>query len=163
MVKTMNKEILNFYLNIKVADDIPVCDDVLNGGFNDLEFSHNWCQRAFPNYEPSEIVPDSPVLDTETLAWIKLNAMDKVYALLHRYMYHYQTLRPSQIPHNNRRVTRLLKFLVMLECPHYVTFMAHRFFLTEFAILENHFSSNTIDETKKYWYDALYYRVGLAE
>lgn len=93
----------------------PTLDDVLNADFDWLETRHDWCQRAFPNYEPSEMVAGSPVLDDETLFWIARNHKSAVMALTFKYLCHYTSIaETNMLPHNNRRITRLLKFLVML-------------------------------------------------
>ena len=108
-------DIKNFYLNIKTDQNLPTFEWVMNADSDDLEHSHIWCQRAFPNFEPSEMVPGAPVLDQETLNYIKENHGEQVLMLAFRYLNHYNSLFAREFSHNNRRVTRLIKFLVMLE------------------------------------------------
>lgn len=109
----MINHIKDFYLNVRNGN-YPILDDVLNGDHEFIECSHNWCQRAFPNYEPSEVVLGAPVLDDNSLEFIRRTCKEKVNALVFKYLKHYTELLPSEMSHNNRRVTRLLKFLAIL-------------------------------------------------
>jgi hypothetical protein len=153
-MECVNREIIDFYSNLSY-NGMPTLDDVLNADTQWLEDNHNWVQRAFPNYEPSEAVPNSPILDDDTLDYIKANHMADVHKLVHKYMYHYQKLELYQVPHNNRRVTRLLKFLILLQNIElaYVAYMYYHPLYT----LRRPF--NIVDRvTYKFWNDALNYK-----
>lgn len=145
----MNNDIVNFYLDVSVNGN-PTISNVLYENFDWLEKCHTWCQRAFPNYEPSEVVPGSPVLDDETLEWIKANHKEKVLELTFRYLNHFDDLLTHEYPHNNQRITRLIKFLKMLgykDAVHVVFRMAN------FSRQPQHFK----DVALPYWHLALQY------
>jgi hypothetical protein len=151
----MNNAIVDFYLNVANDDGIPNLDYVLNGNTEALEGSHTWCQRAFPNYEPSEVVPGSPVLDDETLKWLKDYCKDKILALTFRFLNHYSNIMTHEYHHNNLRVTRLLKFLVMLDfqdAAHVV--FRHCLLVHADTFIHDPSYCNT---SLKYWMEALHY------
>lgn len=153
----MNDVIKNFYLDIS-EDDAPTFTEVIESDHNWIESTHNWCQRAFPNFEQSEIVADAPILDDQTLIWLKATCLPKVYELTHRYLVHYGQIDPTSVhmAHNNRRVTRLIKYLIMLECDNlaYVVF--------NYCIMHSKIDQgepNTYNQvmTKTYWEEAFEY------
>jgi hypothetical protein len=154
-------DIKKFYLNIATIENLPTFKWVMNADTGDLEDSHNWCQRAFPNFEPSEVVPGSPVLDEETLAFIKKECKEQVQDLVFKFLRHYDMLGPHRLAHNNRRVTRLIKFLAMLE---YDTVRDVVFSHCHSVLLENFQCFTGMDKyvdfhaTVQFWKDAKNYK-----
>ena len=150
----MNNAIVDFYLNTPNDQRIPTIDYVLKGCSYDLENCHTWCQRAFPNYEPSEVVPGSPVLDDETLDFLKRTQKEKILELVFRYLRHYSEIPISEFQHNNLRVTRLLKFLVMLG----YTDVARTVHMYCVLVYANNFGRQHVNMSMVYWIDALNYK-----
>lgn len=72
----MNKALADFYDDVS-HNGASVISDVLDGDYAFIESTHNWCQRAFPNFEPSEVVAGAPVLDESTLFWLKETQMER--------------------------------------------------------------------------------------
>lgn len=158
----MNKALADFYDDVS-HNGASVISDVLDGDYAFIESTHNWCQRAFPNFEPSEVVAGAPVLDESTLFWLKETQMEKVYKLVFRYLQHYTHLdSPFHVSHNNRRVTRLLKYLVMLECPQYVIKHTYNTVLNTLLALHIEYSEQIsldyVKNTVVYWEEALKYK-----
>ena len=151
-------DIMKFYMN-DASDGNPTYSEIMQAGFAKLEFSHNWCQRAFPNYEPSEMVTDAPVLDHVTFVFLAEYCREKILLLTFRYLNHYLNLPdPQQMPHNNRRVTRLIKFLTMLG---YSDAALTVFTACSIAMQERSNWSKLsfdIDETLNFWIAALTYK-----
>lgn len=158
----MINSIKDFYLNVRIGN-YPILDDVLNGDHEFIECCHNWCQRAFPNYEPSEIVLGAPVLDDNSLEFIRRTCKEKVNALVFKYLKHYTELLPSEMPHNNRRVTRLLKFLVILGYSD-MAIVVYEFCTLVHTEHINTFHDNVpvdlnlYQQTIEYWNNALKYK-----
>jgi len=157
----MNNQIKNFYTNVSV-DGSPTFDQVVKADFHWIESTHNWCQRAFPNFEPSEIVTDAPVLDDETLAWMKNDkfVMDYALRMATRYFNNYRYVDPKgfQIAHNNRRITRMIKFLIMLDYHDVATIMYKEAKLHCGIDIEGKTNSYNMVITKTYWEEALNYK-----
>jgi hypothetical protein len=134
---------------------------VLEANTDWLENCHTWVQRAFPNYEPSESVSGTPVLDDETLRWIKQYNVAIALKLTFKFLSHYNNIfitRPSDIFHNNKRVTRLIKFLVMLECKTEACVVLVYCQKILETLLEETLISNTLYySTMDYWKEALNY------
>lgn len=153
----MNNDIKDFYLNIS-RSGMPTYDQVMSASPEWIESTHNWCQRAFPNFEPSELVIGSPVLDDETLEFLKTTCKLKIYDLTMKYLNHYNNIYfVEQFGHNNRRVTRLIKFLSMLE------YDEAKNLVFGFCYNVLWYKHNTGDELNfwdaaTYWDDALIYK-----
>jgi hypothetical protein len=157
----MNTQIKNFYTNVSV-DGSPTFDQVVNADFEWIESTHNWCQRAFPNFEPSEIVTDAPVLDDETLEWIKNDkiVMGNAIHMCARYLRHYRSVDPDgfQIAHNNRRITRMIKFLIMIDCREIASVVYREAKIHHGIDIEGYTNTYGMVMTKTYWEEALNYK-----
>jgi hypothetical protein len=152
-------DIQMFYLN-DASNGRPTYDQVMAATPEWIEGTHDWVQRAFPNFEPSEIVSDAPVLDEFTLIILKdSHVQARIYSLVFKYLNHYAHISDeSRLPHNNRRVTRLIKFLIMLgyEDAAKTVFMTCRSLLYEWnneTILPFDISTAIM-----YWREALTYK-----
>lgn len=101
---------------------------------NDWEDNHDFIQWVFPNKEPSQFNPNAPILTDEDIAFLKQKRFDYRITMLFEkfvnflgYRRHYKWNRLQQwcyntieyrvkaINHNQLRITRLIKFLKLLE------------------------------------------------
>lgn len=164
----MNMVLVNFFNNVS-EDGMPTAYQVLNADYDWLEANHNWCQRAFPNFEHSAIVPDAPVLDNETLSHLRSYRRELALLLVFKMMKHYSFLSFDRVAHNNRRVTRMLKFLKMLRLDDVAATCHYQFSV----MLKNHMLKalsmpdspediilESFQLTKQYWATALAYKQG---
>lgn len=152
--------IRNFYRNISV-DGMPKLDDVLNADYDWLEANHNWCQRAYPNFEKSAVVAGAPILEEDgTLEWIKTFHPDLVLKLVFKLIKHYSELSHDRIPHNNRRVTRLIKFLKLLDMNEIAetVFIVFTDSLSIHAMLDD--GQLDCETAVKFWNNAVNYQKG---
>ena len=152
--------IIAFYEN-KSEKGLPNLNDILNGSFEYLENSHNWCQRAFPNFEESRVVPNAPVLTDVVLEYLKKYQTENTMKLVFRYFIHYTDLQSESYAHNNRRVTRMIKYLKLLELEQpaeavYIMFSSSY----GLAVFDGGASSNGSHNTLKIWEEALKYNKG---
>jgi len=151
----MNNDITCFYLDVALQES-PTYSKVINADYEWLEECHSWIQRAFPNYEESVMVPDSPVLDDETLDFLQRTCKEKIMDLVFKYLTHYGSItHQNHIYHNNLRVTRLLKFLSLLgynDMKNVVYKYCSNHLLHNIG--SNDYNLNSI----RFWNDALNYR-----
>jgi hypothetical protein len=150
----MTDAIKDFYVDVSLDGVSPTYTQVMNADYDWIESTHNWCQRAFPNFEASELVEGAPVLDDATLLVIKRFHKEKVLNLVFRYLRHFNDIGhtdPKHYYHNNRRVTRLLKFLNMLELNDALE-VAYN------TVTASEDGNPGFDNALMYWQEALYYK-----
>ena len=83
-----------------------------------LEHRHDFIQWLFPLPEPSEVVPDSPVLTPEDVQAIRMSELAPLAlaAATDRMGMFYRTTHDWLTPgnHNHRRITRIIRSLRLL-------------------------------------------------
>ena len=103
-------------------------DQVLGQGEGFLEGSHNFIQVLFPLDEPSNHVDDAPVLTRDQILRIPAESLLKCLATMQSF-FQYKHESGGWTQHNNLRVSRILKCLVLQglqrEASGFYHFMAH--------------------------------------
>lgn len=131
-MRNNSSDILAFYNNVEIpfkpiyAQMHKHFETIKNGTYEqalaahyEIDSCHNWCQRAFPNFEPSEIILDAPVLTQEILDEMSDDSLDyknRVNEMIEMLYEHYKIVvhTPNRM-HNSRRVTRALKTATLLN------------------------------------------------
>ena len=118
-------------MEFRQADRPSVCltrDQVLGQDEGFLEGSHNFIQVLFPLNEPSNHVDDAPVLTRDQILQIPAESLLKCPATM-RSFFRYKHESGGWMQHNNLRVSRILKCLVLRgllqEASGFYHFMAH--------------------------------------
>jgi hypothetical protein len=156
MNNKMNNKLYNFYINNGYDNSKRTFNQILQFNYLDLELEHDYIQWIFPTIESSKAVPDSPVLDQETIYKLTTNMvansnlekayykLDKFYLLSHpqNCCYGWWARKPN---HNLARISRILNSLKTLERPD----LAEQFFNKLLKVNLNNVPLDSINRWKR--------------
>lgn len=112
-------KILDFYMGTCTDDSGRTFKQVLSMTDDEFERSHDHIQFLFGSVEPSKAQPQSPVLTESDITEFKNNQCLRIMVLqatlraIEFYTNTTRWLRPYD--HNHLRITRILKFLMLVD------------------------------------------------
>lgn len=110
-------EIIDFYSGKPTSCNYTL-SDIFAFNFIDMETVHDYIQWIFPLTEASQFHPNSPILTPDDINFFKNNLTLKwrVLALVNHYIrfLHFNIHWVNEHDHNHLRITRMLKFLVLI-------------------------------------------------
>ena len=152
-----DKQALSFYIGNKVEG--LTLDEVWGYDANTMEDKHDYIQWMFPNDEPSQFNPNAPLLSDEECRIFKaspallccaINSVGKFMNFLRSNMH----LWIQPFNHNHLRITRMLKFLMLIGLE---TEAEAR--LEELRLISETYSETDLSVSMNYWTNACDKRV----
>lgn len=120
----MNNKLIQFYCNDMASSSNHYLNDLFIWNNEAWDRHHDFIQWIFPLIEPSQFNPDAPLLDKETIIFLRnseifkenfLLILDRTYSFLG---FHSRNSKPFWVTpnnHNQLRITRILTSCKLLS------------------------------------------------